>query len=334
MSLLLASSHGAAASLSSRRSDDEKANPNDKKLATSNLKQFSFKELKIATKNFSPDAMMGGGDFGRVYKGWVDEKTLAPSAVMGNGMAVAIRKLDPHSHQGFEEWQSEVNILGRHYHPNIISLLGYCWEGEMLILVYEFMQKGSLDNHLFRRGAIQLSWDIRLKIAIGAARGLAFLHTLEKKIVHRGCNPSNILLDENYNVRLSDFGMSMRGPCDEESFVNTTVDGTLGYLAPEYVATGNLYIKRDVYSFGVVLLELLTGLKAVDPCLPDGQQSFVEWLKPKLSLKEELETIMDVRMAGQYSAMEAFQAAELSHKCLDWNPENRPSMKEVVEENM
>ncbi|KAK0605444.1 hypothetical protein LWI29_026896 [Acer saccharum] len=307
--------------------------PNKQISRTPGLKEYSVADLKIATNNFSPDSLLGEGDFGRVYKGWIYEKTLAPSSKRGTGMAVAIKILNPDGFQGFDEWQSEVNFLGRHYHPNVIGLIGYCWEAEMLVLVCEFMQKGSLENHLFgRSGAIKpLSWDIRLKIAIGAARGLAFLHTLEKKVIHRDLKTSNILLDENYNVKLSNFGLAMRGPCDEESHINTSVMGTYGYAAPEYIATGNIYLKSDVYGFGVVLLELLTGLRALDKNRPHRNQNLVEWLKPKLCQKKKLRTIMDVHMEGQYPTTAAFQAAELTQKCLDLNPQNRPSMKEVVE---
>ncbi|KAK0603831.1 hypothetical protein LWI29_009125 [Acer saccharum] len=308
--------------------------PNMQISRTPGLKEYSVADLKIATNNFSPDSLLGEGSFGRVYKGWIYEKTLAPSSKRGTGMAVAIKILNPDGPQGFDEWQSEVNFLGRHYHPNLIGLLGYCWEAEMLVVVYEFMQEGSLDKHLFRCvGAIKpLSWDIRLKIAIGAARGLAFLHTLEKKVIHRDLKTSIMYLDENYNVKLSGFGLAMRGPCDEESHINTTrIMGTFGYAAPDYVATGNIYLNSDVYSFGVVLLELLTGLRSVDAMRPIGKQNLVEWLKPKLCQKKKLRTIMDVCMKGQYTTTAAFQAAELTQKCLDSIPENRPSMKEVVE---
>ncbi|KAL5754305.1 hypothetical protein ACOSP7_022525 [Xanthoceras sorbifolium] len=304
----------------------------NKTMATpAGLKEYSVADLKKATTNFSADTLLGEGNYGRIYKGWVDEKTLAPSSKWGIGMPVAIKKLDPDGLQGFDEWQSEVNFLGRHYHPNLIELIGYCWEANMLVLVYEFMKKGSLDNHLFPRYIKPLSWEMRLKIAIGAARGLAFLYNLEKKVIYRGLKTSNILLDENYNAKLSDFGLTMRGPFDEEARVTTRIMGTHGYVAPEYVATGNICIKSDVFGFGVILLELLTGLRSFDANCSHGQQNLVDWLKPKLSVEKKLRTIMDVRLEGQYSARAAFQVAKLALKCLEPNPENRPSMKEVVE---
>ncbi|KAL5821032.1 hypothetical protein ACOSQ3_022914 [Xanthoceras sorbifolium] len=249
---------------------------------TSSLKEFSFQDLKMATRNLSPDCLLGEGRFGRVYKGWVHEKTLAPSKT-AIGMAIAIKISNPANAQGFQEWQSEVNFLGRNYHPNIIGLLGYCWEDQNLVLVYEFMHKGSLENYLFPSVG-PLSWDIRLKIAIGAARGLAFLHNLEKKIIYRDLKASNILLDKNYNAILANFGLVTFGPASEESHVSTSsVIATYGYEAPEYVETGNLYLKSDVYGYGVVLLELLTGLRAVVMNCPREQQNLVDWLKPVLS---------------------------------------------------
>ncbi|KAL5804250.1 hypothetical protein ACOSQ3_031050 [Xanthoceras sorbifolium] len=312
-------------------------------LATSTLKEFSFKELKMATGNFSPDSWLADGDIGKVYKGWMDEKTLSPS-ISGDGMAVAIKEFNTKMEQHFELWQSEVNFLGRHYHPNLIGLLGYCWEDEKTLLVYEFMQKGSLDAHLFRskksRGyAIEpLSWDIRLKIAIGAARGLTFLHTLEKKVIYRDFKTYNILLDENYNAKLSNFSLATFGPSSEEAHVSPVLAGTFGYVAPECITTGNLYLKSDVYGFGVVLLELLMGLKVIDmglkvidPEHPRGEQNLVDWLKPILSQKTKLNTIMDAQMEGQYSSEAASQAAQLSLRCLELDPQSRPSMKEVVE---
>ncbi|XP_016472055.2 putative serine/threonine-protein kinase PIX13 [Nicotiana tabacum] len=301
-------------------------------LPTPNLKTYSFSDLKAATRNFKSDTVLGIGGFGTVFKGWVDEKTLTPTKA-GTGMVVAIKKLNSESMQGFEEWQAEVNFLGRLSHPNLVKLMGYCWEDKELLLVYEFMSKGSLENHLFRRStAIEpLPWELRLKIAIGAARGLAFLHSSEKQIIYRDFKASNILLDGNYHAKLSDFGLAKVGPSDGNSHVTTRVMGTYGYAAPEYIATGHLYVKSDVYGFGVVLLELLTGLRALDTKRPSGQNNLVDWVKPMLCNKRKLRSIMDARMEGQYSSKAALVAAQLSLKCLEGEPKNRPSMKEVVE---
>ncbi|KAG9132333.1 hypothetical protein Leryth_013006 [Lithospermum erythrorhizon] len=301
-------------------------------LPTPNLKVYNYSELRSATRNFKPDSILGVGGFGTVYKGWVDEKTLAPSKP-GSGMVVAIKKLNRESVQGFQEWQSEVTFLGRLSHPNLVRLFGYCWDDEELLLVYEFIPKGSLENHLFRRNAATepLPWDVRLKIAIGAARGLAFLHSSEKKIIYRDFKASNILLDMNYNAKIADFGLAKLGPSGGESHVTTRIMGTYGYAAPEYVATGHLYVKSDVYGFGVVLLEILKGLRAMDSRRPPGQQNLVDWLKPLLANKRKLKLIMDARIEGQYSSKAAHLATQLTLRCLETEPKNRPSMKEVVE---
>ncbi|CAD6248339.1 unnamed protein product [Miscanthus lutarioriparius] len=252
--------------------------PDGQILEAPNLRTFTFMELKTATKNFRPDSVLGEGGFGRVYKGWVDEKTMAPTR-NGTGIVVAVKKLNSESMQGYEEWQSEINFQGRLSHPNLVKLLGYCWEDKELLLVYEFMAKGSLENHLFRRGCAPLSWELRLKIAIGAARGLAFLHASEKQVIYRDFKASNILLDANYNAKLSDFGLAKLGPTGSNSHITTRVMGTYGYAAPEYIATGHLYVKSDVYGFGVVMLEMLSGQRALDPNRPSGQLSLADWTK-------------------------------------------------------
>lgn len=304
--------------------------PNGQILPTPNLRTFSFAELKVATKNFRPDTVLGEGGFGKVYKGWLDDKASGKS---GNATVIAVKKLNSESLQGLEEWQSEINFLGRLSHPNLVRLLGYCWDEKELLLAYEFMQKGSLENHLFGRGhAVQsLPWNLRLKIAIGAAKGLAFLHTSEKQVIYRDFKASNILLDGSYNAKISDFGLAKMGPSASQSHVTTRVMGTYGYAAPEYVATGHLYVKSDVYGFGVVLVEILTGLRALDSNRPGGQHTLVEWIKPHLSEKRKLKGVMDHRMEGKYPSKAAFQTAQLSLKCLAAEPKHRPSMKEVVE---
>ncbi|KAK3224487.1 hypothetical protein Dsin_011512 [Dipteronia sinensis] len=307
-------------------------NPNGQISAPPCLKEFSFADLKTATSNFGHEALLGKGAYGRVYIGWFDEKTLSPSK-SGIGMAVAIKIYYPETIQAFDQWQSEVNILGRRYHPNLIELLGYCWEDEKLVLVYEFMQKGSLKNHLFRRHVFKpLSWDIRFRIAIGAARGLVFLHSLEKQIIYRDFKPSAILLDANYNPKLSDFGLAKLGPSGEKTHVTTRMMGTFGYVAPEYFQLGHLSVKSDVYSFGVVLLELLMGSRAVDLRSTKDNLVKLKWVKlPMLTLESQLKTIMDVRMDGQYSLEAAWHATQLALNCLEVNHKFRPSMKEVLE---
>ncbi|KAF3567538.1 hypothetical protein DY000_02011977 [Brassica cretica] len=195
------------------------------------------------------------------------------------------------------------------------------------------MQKGSLENHLFRKGSVvqPLSWEMRLKIAIGAAKGLAFLHASEKQVIYRDFKASNILLDASYNAKLSDFGLAKLGPSASQSHITTRVMGTQGYAAPEYVATGHLYVKSDNYGFGVVLAEILTGLRAVDPLRPTGQQNLTDWIKPHLSERRKLRRIMDPRLEGKYPFKSAFRVAQLALKCLEPEQKNRPSMKEVVE---
>ncbi|CAM9002256.1 unnamed protein product [Rhodiola kirilowii] len=295
-----------------------------------NLKAFTIAELKSATRNFRPDSVLGEGGFGRVFKGWIDENTLAPSRV-GIGMAVAVKKSSNDSSQGILEWQAEVKFLGKFTHANLVKLIGYCWEERQYLLVYEYMQKGSLENHLFRKGAEPLSWEVRMKIAIGAAKGLSFLHTSEKQVIYRDFKASNILLDGEFNPKLSDFGLAKFGPMDGASHVTTRVMGTHGYAAPEYLATGHLYVKSDVYGFGVVLLEMLTGLMAVDTNRPSGHHNLIEWAKPCLSEKKKLRKIMDPRLENRYPQKGAFHLSQMVLKCLEHDPKNRPSMEDVLE---
>ncbi|KAK9944390.1 hypothetical protein M0R45_009961 [Rubus argutus] len=310
----------------SARSGDETC-PDGQILPSANLRIFSYLELKTATRHFRSDTVLGEGGFGKVYKGWLEEKAPTKS---GRTTVIAVKKLNSESLQGFEEWQSEVNFLGRLSHPNLVKLLGYCWEEKELLLVYEFMQKGSLENHLF--GTVQpLPWAIRLKVAIGAARGLAFLHTSEKQVIYRDFKASNILLDGSYTAKISDFGLAKLGPSASQSHVTTRVMGTYGYAAPEYVATGHLYVKSDVYGFGVVLVEILTGLRALDTNRPSGKHNLVDWIKPFLSDKRKLKGIMDPRLEAKYPAKAAFRISQLALKCIESEHKNRPSMKDVVE---
>uniref|UniRef100_A0A7N0UM20 non-specific serine/threonine protein kinase n=1 Tax=Kalanchoe fedtschenkoi TaxID=63787 RepID=A0A7N0UM20_KALFE len=300
-------------------------------LQASNLKSFTFADLKLATRNFRPDSVLGEGGFGSVFKGWVDEETLAASKP-GTGMVIAVKKLNHESCQGHREWMAEVNYLGQLYHPNLVKLLGYCLEDEQRLLAYEFMLRGSLENHLFRRGSYfqPLSWNLRLKAALGSAKGLAFLHGPEARVIYRDFKTSNILLDANYNAKLSGFGLAKDGPTGDKSHVSTRVMGTSGYAAPEYLATGHLTAKSDVYSFGVVLLEMISGRRAVDRSRLPREISLVEWAKPYLANKRKVFRVLDTRLEGQYTIDAAHKAALLALRCLSTEPKYRPTMNQVV----
>ncbi|KAG5556092.1 hypothetical protein RHGRI_006651 [Rhododendron griersonianum] len=274
--------------------------------------------------NFRPDTVLGEGRCGRVFKGWVDEETLVPSKP-GVGMPVAVKLSNPVDLLGLKEWQAVVEFLAKFSHPNLVKLLGYCWEDEQFLLILEYMERGSLETHLFGKVGDPIPWDTRLNIATGAAQGLTFLHTMEKQVIYRDFKASNILLDG-----LSDFGLATWGPADGDTHVTTSIIGTYGYADPEYIATGHLYVKSDVYSFGVVLLELLTGLRVVDMNRTKGAHNLVDWAKPSLVNKRKLTRIMDPRLENQYPPKAAFQAAVVVLNCLESDPRSRPPMEEVL----
>ncbi|KAG4197279.1 hypothetical protein ERO13_A05G014600v2 [Gossypium hirsutum] len=269
------------------------------------LLQFTFQELKSATGNFRPDSILGEGGFGYVFKGWIEENGTAP-AKPGSRITVAVKSLKLDGLQGHREWVVEVAFLGQLHHPNLVKLIGYCIEEDHRLLVYEFMTRGSLENHLFRR-TIPLPWSNRIKITLGAAKGLAFLHGGPEPVIYRDFKTSNILLDSEYNAKLSDFGLAKAGPQGDKTHVSTRVVGTYGYAAPEYVMTGHLTSKSDVYSFGVVLLEILTGRRSMDKKRPSGEQNLVTWARPYLADKRKLYQLVDPR-----------------------DPKARPTMDEVV----
>jgi serine/threonine protein kinase len=275
--------------------------------------------------------MVGEGGFGSVFKGWIDEHTLAPTKP-GTGFVIAVKRLNQESSQGHSEWLTEINYLGQLRHPNLVKLVGYCLEDDYRILVYEFVTKGSLDNHLFRRASYfqPLSWKIRMKIALDSAKGLAFLHSDEVEVIYRDFKTSNILIDSDYNAKLSDFGMAKDGPEVGKSHVSTRVMGTPGYAAPEYLATGHLTKKSDVYSFGVVLLEIMSGKRVLDKNRPTKEHNLVEWAKPLLISKRKIFQVMDARIEGQYSSREAMKVAQIAIQCMSVEQKYRPNIDEVV----
>ncbi|KAJ3676435.1 hypothetical protein LUZ60_003847 [Juncus effusus] len=298
-----------------------------------NLREFSFEELKNATRNFRPDTVVGEGGFGLVFKGWVDACTFKP-VKPGTGTVIAVKKLKQEGLQGHKEWLAEVNYLSQLSHPNLVKLIGYCLEDHHRLLVYEFMPNGSLENHLFKKGSSYepLSWNLRMKIALEAAKVLAFLHSDEARVIYRDFKPSNILLDSNFTAKLSDFGLAKDSPHpdDDKSHVFTRIMGTYGYAAPEYLATGRLTIKSDVYSFGVVLLEILTGRRAIDRSKSSGQHILTEWARPYLSSKRKILRILDPRLNDKYSARGARRATKLARRCLSVDENQRPDMDFIV----
>ncbi|XP_050374316.1 serine/threonine-protein kinase PBL34-like [Argentina anserina] len=299
------------------------------KVAT-RLRKFAFNDLKLATRNFRPESLLGEGGFGCVFKGWIEENGTAP-VKPGTGLTVAVKTLNHDGLQGHKEWLAEVNYLGDLVHPNLVKLIGYCIEDDQRLLVYEFMPRGSLENHLFRR-SLPLPWSIRMKIALGAAKGLAFLHEeAERPVIYRDFKTSNILLDADYNAKLSDFGLAKDGPEGDKTHVSTRVMGTYGYAAPEYVMTGHLTSRSDVYSFGVVLLEMLTGRRSMDKNRPNGEHNLVEWARPHLGDRRRFYRLIDPRLEGHFSIKGVQKAAQLAAHCLSRDPKARPLMSEVVE---
>uniref|UniRef100_A0A6N2L5B1 Protein kinase domain-containing protein n=1 Tax=Salix viminalis TaxID=40686 RepID=A0A6N2L5B1_SALVM len=239
--------------------------------------------------------------------------------------------------QGHREWINEVNFLGVVKHPNLVKLVGYCAEdderGIQRLLVYELMHNKSLEDHLLARVLpITLPWLTRLKIAQDAARGLAYLHEeMDFQLIFRDFKASNVLLDDDFNAKLSDFGLARQGPPEGLGHVSTSVVGTVGYAAPEYVQTGRLTAKSDVWSFGVVMYELITGRRAVERNLPRGEQKLLGWVKPFVSDSKRFHLIVDPRLEGQYCIKSAQKLAALANKCLAKQPKSRPKMSEAVE---
>ncbi|KAF4353888.1 hypothetical protein G4B88_024437 [Cannabis sativa] len=308
----------------------------------SNVDIFSYEEMRLATKRFRPDLILGEGGFGVVYKGLVDDSVRSGYITT----QVAIKELNREGYQGDREWLAEVNYLGQLRHDNLVKLIGYCCEDEHRLLVYEYMASGSLEKHLFRRVGCTLTWSRRMKIALDAAKGLAFLHGAERPIIYRDFKTSNILLDGvcyfshdsfcdlgygDFNAKLSDFGLAKEGPMGDQTHVSTRVMGTYGYAAPEYVMTGHLTARSDIYGFGVVLLEMLIGRRAMDKSRPSREHNLVEWARPLLNHNKKLLRILDPRIEGQYSARTAMKVAHLAYLCLSQNPKGRPLMSQVVE---
>ncbi|KAL6961153.1 hypothetical protein U1Q18_038916, partial [Sarracenia purpurea var. burkii] len=291
---------------------------------------FSLDEVLSATKNFDNELVIGRGGFGEVYKAFID----------GGATAVAMKRLNSRSKQGAAEFWTEIDMLSNLRHVHLVSLIGYCDEGHEMILVYEYMENGTLAEHLYKingshnNGTIchDLSWEQRLKICLGAARGLDYLHTGTRHgLIHRDVKTTNILLDKDWIAKIADFGLCKMGTANHSrTYVSTNVKGTIGYLDPEYFLTCRLTKKSDVFALGVVMLEVLCGRPAVNTRLVEEEQySLVLWAQQCIKEKK-IDEIIDPSLKEQISTQSLKMFVEVVNKCIHSRPNGRPTMSDVV----
>ncbi|GMN55858.1 hypothetical protein TIFTF001_024975 [Ficus carica] len=287
---------------------------------------ISLDELNRLTGNFGSKALIGEGSYGRVFY-----------AKLSNGQAAAIKKLDTGSQEPDSDFAAQLSQVSRFKHEHFVELIGYCLEANNRILVYQFATLGSLHDILHGRKGVQgaepgpvLSWNQRVKIAYGAAKGLEFLHEkVQPPIVHRDIRSSNVLLFDDYNSKIADFSLTNQSSDTAARLHSTRVLGTFGYHAPEYAMTGQITQKSDVYSFGVVLLELLTGRKPVDHTMPKGQQSLVTWATPRLS-EDKVKQCIDPKLNNNYPPKAIAKLAAVAALCVQYEADFRPNMTIVV----
>ncbi|KAJ8530171.1 hypothetical protein K7X08_037006 [Anisodus acutangulus] len=281
---------------------------------------YSLKELELATNGFRAENVIGEGGYGVVFRG-----------VLQDSSVVAVKKLLNNKGQAEKEFKVEVEAIGKVRHKNLAGLLGYCSEGAHRILIYEYIDNGNLEQWLHGDvGTVSpLTWEIRMKIAIGTARGLAYLHEgLEPKVVHRDVKSSNILLDRKWNPKVSDFGLAkLLG--SEKSYVTTRVMGTFGYVSPDYASTGMLNEGSDVYSFGVMLMEIITGRSPVDYSRAPGEMNLVDWFKGMVANRrgEELvDPLIEVHPPPRFLK----RVLLVCLRCIDMDANKRPKMGQIV----
>ncbi|KAF5730596.1 leucine-rich repeat receptor-like serine/threonine-protein kinase [Tripterygium wilfordii] len=279
-------------------------------VSMSGIPVYPYKDLQKATYNFT--TLIGQGAFGPVYK-----------AQMPTGETVAVKVLAADSRQGEKEFQTEVMLLGRLHHRNLVNLVGYCAEKSQHILIYVYMSKGSLSSHLYNESYEPVNWDVRVHIALDVARGLEYLHNgAVPPVIHRDIKSSNILLDHCMRARVSDFGLSREEMVDKHAAIR----GTFGYLDPEYVSTRTFTKKSDVYSFGVLLFELLAGRNP-----QQGLMEYVELAAMNTEGKVGWEELVDARLDGNFGVQELNEVAALAYKCINRAPRKRPSMRDIVQ---
>lgn len=281
---------------------------------------FPFRVLQRATNEFDDQNVIGSGGFGKVYLG-----------VLKDGTEVAVKRKKNDSQQGAEQFQVEMEVLSRLKHPNLVSLIGSCDQNDEMILVYEYMEGGTLKSHLYgSTGKPWLSWKQRLEVCVGAAKGLHYLHTSSRTgTIHRDVKPENILLDGNLCAKIGDFGLSRPGPELNQTHVITRVMGTFGYIDPQYFKTGQLSMKSDVYSFGVVLLEVISGRSVIDYRLSAEKVSLVTWGKKMLE-EGEVEEIVDKKILGTIHPHNLAMFGGIVLRCLAEESAERPTMEEVL----
>ncbi|XP_027163752.1 receptor-like protein kinase FERONIA [Coffea eugenioides] len=287
---------------------------------------FSLAEIVSATQNFSDAFVIGRGGFGKVYKAYIP-------AIQE---IVALKRLHWSSRQGAHEFWTEIETLSKLRHIHLVSLIGYCNESQEMILVYEYIPRGTLADNLYkmsRKGndIAPLGWEQRLRICIGAARGLEYLHNgTEYGVIHRDVKDSNILLDENFVAKISDFGLSkLERLTQSKSYVSTKVKGTRGFCDPDYIATHRLTRKSDVYAFAVVLLVVLAGRPAVDNGAPEEQHNLVSYFRECIA-EENVDRIVDPSLQGKFSSNSLKEFVKSIENCLHHQPKKRPTMAQVV----
>ncbi|CAN1177607.1 Proline-rich receptor-like protein kinase PERK1 [Linum perenne] len=283
---------------------------------------FTYEELARATDGFTDANLLGQGGFGYVHRG-----------VLPNGKEVAIKQLKAGSGQGEREFQAEVEIISRVHHKHLVSLVGYCITGSQRLLVYEFVTNNTLEFHLHGKGRPTMDWPARLRIALGSAKGLAYLHEdCHPKIIHRDIKSANILLDFKFEAKVADFGLA-KFTSDANTHVSTRVMGTFGYMAPEYASSGKLSDKSDVFSFGVMLLELITGRRPVDTTHTYMDDSLVDWARPVLSRALEdgnYDALVDQKLQDNYDHNEMGRMVACAAACVRHSARRRPRMSQVV----